>query len=65
MCTCKANTYEASPKRKAKSQPLKAVKKKEIVARHDNSDSEKAKQVYMTTVRDTRQIKAIHQTNEL
>ena len=65
MCTCKTNTYEASPKRKAKSQPLKAVKRKEIVVRHDNSGSEKAKQVYMTTVRGTRQIKAKHQNNEL
>ena len=53
MCTCKVNTYGTTPRRKAKSQPLKAIKKKEIVVKHGNAGSEKSKQVYMATVRKT------------
>ncbi len=56
MCTCKANTYGTTPRRKAKSQPLKAVKKKEVVVKHGNAGSEKTKEIYATAVK-TPQIK--------
>ena len=48
MCVCKIGNYSAAPRRKAKSQPLKAVKRKEIVVKHGNAGSEKSKQVYAT-----------------
>lgn len=56
MCTCKANTYGTAPRRKAKSQPLKAVKKKEVVVKHGNDGSEKTKEIYAAAVK-TPQIK--------
>ena len=51
MCGCKLNTFSAAPRRKAKSQPLKAVRKKEVVVKHGNAGSEKTKEIYAITVK--------------
>ena len=57
MCGCKLNTFSAAPRRKAKSQPLKAVRKKEVVVKHGNTGSEKSKQIYATTTHSVQAMK--------